>query len=112
MTKQSTRPACQIRRPDHISRARPRGMRTVAARAQAQERAPQRSRHVMPDMSVLVSAPAPVPKFPLEVLGPRWAGWIQETAAAAVCPPDYVVAALLPTASAIIGNARWAQAWP
>jgi hypothetical protein len=33
-------------------------------------------------------------------------------AEAAACPPDYVVAPLLATVSALIGHARWAQATP
>jgi hypothetical protein len=52
------------------------------------------------------------PAFPLEVFGDRWAQWISDAAAAAACRVDYVVAALLPAASALIGHARWVQAWP
>jgi hypothetical protein len=62
-----------------------------------------------PDLSVLArSAP---PTLSLEVFGARWAQWIRNAAEAAACPVDYVVAALLPAASALIGNARWVQAW-
>ena len=50
--------------------------------------------------------------MPLEVFGDRWAQWIREATEAAACPVDYVVAALLPAASALIGNARWVEAWP
>jgi hypothetical protein len=48
----------------------------------------------------------------LEVFGDRWAQWIREAAEAGACPVDYVVAALLPAASALIGHARWVEAWP
>ncbi len=44
------------------------------------------------------------------MLGGRWAGWISAAARAAACPPDYVLAPLLAAASALVGNARWAQA--
>jgi hypothetical protein len=37
--------------------------------------------------------------------------WIQNAARAACCPADYVAAPLLATSSALIGNARWAEAW-
>jgi hypothetical protein len=50
--------------------------------------------------------------LPLEVFGDRWAQWIREAAEAGACPVDYVVAALLPAASALIGHARWVEAWP
>ncbi|MCL2430492.1 MAG: YfjI family protein [Alphaproteobacteria bacterium] len=36
---------------------------------------------------------------------------MKDAAASAVAPVDYVVAPLLAAASALIGNARWAQAW-
>ena len=35
-----------------------------------------------------------------------------DAASAAACPVDYVVAPLLASVSTLIGNARWAQAWP
>ena len=35
-----------------------------------------------------------------------------DAAVAAACPVDYVVAPLLASVSTLIGNARWAQAWP
>jgi hypothetical protein len=49
--------------------------------------------------------------LPLDIFGDRWARWIQDAGEAAVAPADYVVAPLLAAASALIGNARWAQAW-
>src|SRR5262245_66125750 len=65
-----------------------------------------------PDMSILrLERPRP-PKLLLASFGPAWAEWITATAEAAACPPDYVAAPLLATASALIGHARWAQATP
>src|SRR5262249_41636258 len=64
-----------------------------------------------PDMEVLRLNRRPPPVLPLTVFG-RWEAWISETADAAACPPDYVVAPLLACASALIGHARWAQATP
>jgi hypothetical protein len=52
------------------------------------------------------------PRFPVEMFGLEWAPWVEATAAGAACPIDYVAAPLLATASALIGNARWAMAWP
>jgi hypothetical protein len=52
----------------------------------------------------------PPPPLPLDVFGPAWGRWITEAAAAAACPPDYVMAPLLASVSALIGNARWAAA--
>jgi hypothetical protein len=65
-----------------------------------------------PDMSVLRLNRRPPPQLPLEVFGPEWRTWITNAAEAAACPPDYVAAILLASASALIGNARWAQATP
>src|SRR6202020_524177 len=64
------------------------------------------------DLAVLRTIKPTHPVLPLEVFGERWAQWIRDAAEAAACPVDYVVAALLPPASALIGHARWAQAWP
>ncbi len=65
-----------------------------------------------PDLGVLRLHRRPPPPFPLEVLGPFWARWLAAAARAAACPPDYVAAPLLAATSALIGNARWAQATP
>jgi hypothetical protein len=65
-----------------------------------------------PDMGVLRLQRRPPPPFPLDVLGDAWSEWITEAAAAAACPVDYVALPLLSSASALIGNARWAQATP
>jgi hypothetical protein len=64
-----------------------------------------------PDMAVLRLHRRPPSSLPLPVFGP-WATWITSTAEAAACPPDYVAAPLLASVSALIGNARWAQATP
>jgi Protein of unknown function (DUF3987) len=65
-----------------------------------------------PDMGVLRLRRRPPPMLPLEVFGETWKQWILNAAAAAACPVDYVVAPLLSSVSTLIGNARWAQAWP
>ena len=61
-----------------------------------------------PDLSVLCRDR----KLPLSAFGAPWGDWIATAAEAAACPPDYVAAPLLAAASALIGNARWAQAIP
>jgi hypothetical protein len=48
--------------------------------------------------------------LPLEVFGETWKQWLIDAAVAAACPVDYVAAPLLSSVSALIGNARWAQA--
>ena len=65
-----------------------------------------------PDMGVLRLRRRPPPALPLEVFGETWKQWLLDAAAAAACPVDYVVAPLLASVSTLIGNARWAQAWP
>src|SRR6266404_8319437 len=65
-----------------------------------------------PDFSVLQPDRPRSPSLPLSVFGPGWGQWIASAAEAAACPPDYVAAPLLAAASALIGNARWAQATP
>ena len=65
-----------------------------------------------PDMAVLRLHRRPPPRLPMSVLGPSWEAWICTTAEAAACPPDYVLAPLLASVSALIGHARWAQATP
>jgi hypothetical protein len=63
-----------------------------------------------PDTSILQSGRRDPPKFPLDTLGPAWEEWVTRAASAAASPVDYVIAPLLSSASALIGNARWAQA--
>jgi hypothetical protein len=65
-----------------------------------------------PDMGVLNLRRREPPPFPLDVLGKDWGRWVESAAKAASAPTDYVVLPLLVSASALIGNARWAQAVP
>jgi len=65
-----------------------------------------------PDISILRLNRRPPPALPLAVFGAEWSPWLMSGAEAACCPSDYVAAPLLASASALIGNARWAQAWP
>jgi hypothetical protein len=64
------------------------------------------------DLSILRLNRRAPPSFPLDIFGTPWAGWISNAGEAACSPPDYVAAPLLATSSALIGNARWPQAWP
>jgi hypothetical protein len=64
------------------------------------------------DLSVLRLNRRAPPPFPLDIFGTESKPWISNAAEAACCPPDYVGAPLLATGSALIGNARWGQAWP
>lgn len=64
-----------------------------------------------PAMEILNRSAAPAPDLPLDVFGRFWGPWIARTAEGANAPPDYVAMPLLATASALIGNARWAHAW-
>ncbi|WP_227288071.1 DUF3987 domain-containing protein [Boseongicola sp. H5] len=60
----------------------------------------------------LSGALPPPPELPLEaVFGPVWARWIRKAAEAKSAPPDYVMAGLLATAGAAIGNSRWVSPW-
>ena len=65
-----------------------------------------------PDISILRLNRRSPPVLPLNAFGHEWRVWIEDVADAACCPADYVVGPLLASASALIGNARWAQAWP
>jgi hypothetical protein len=65
-----------------------------------------------PDMRVLQQYEREPPPFPIEVFGNQWGDWLQENAVAASAPVDYVVAIVLSSVAALIGNARWAQATP
>jgi hypothetical protein len=47
------------------------------------------------------------PELPLKVFGEAWGDWIVNTAEAAACPVDYVVAPQLASVSTLIGHARW-----
>ncbi|MDJ0391366.1 DUF3987 domain-containing protein [Roseomonas sp. E05] len=65
-----------------------------------------------PSLAILTRSTIPAPAFPLPALGTFWARWCATAAEGANAPPDYVALPLLTAASALIGNARWAQAWP
>jgi hypothetical protein len=62
-----------------------------------------------PDMTVLQLQRRPPPKLPLEIFDEHWSQWIVDNAEASACPADYVASALLSSASAMIGHARWPQ---
>ena len=62
------------------------------------------------DITVLRLNRRPPPAFPLRLLGDDWSRWVVNAAAASAAPIDYVIAPLVSAASALIGNARWAQA--
>ena len=64
-----------------------------------------------PDMSVLRQNRRRPPEFPLDAFGPFWSGWLKSAAEGAGAPVDYTACALLATASALIGNARWVKPW-
>jgi hypothetical protein len=51
------------------------------------------------------------PALPLDAFGPFWSGWLSTAADNAGAPVDYPAAALLASASSLIGNARWVTPW-
>lgn len=54
----------------------------------------------------------PAPHLPLErIFAPQWVKWIRDAAEAKSAPPDYIMAGLLATAGAAIGNTRWVSPW-
>lgn len=67
-----------------------------------------------PDMALAGATRPPAPVMSEEefsvVFGP-WATWLKTAASVKGTPVDYVALALLSTASAVIGNARWASPW-
>lgn len=65
-----------------------------------------------PDMGFLARTRLAAPELPLSIFGPWWWGWITKAAGGANAPPDYVALPLLTATSALIGNSRWARAWP
>lgn len=64
-----------------------------------------------PDLTILDTR-RPPPDLNLDGFGCAWSNWLLKAAKAAAAPVDYVAMTLLATASALIGNARWAQAAP
>lgn len=67
-----------------------------------------------PEMSIGTPTLPPAPVMSdgefTQVFGP-WASWLKNAAEVKNAPVDYVAAALLTTASAAIGNSRWAVPW-
>jgi len=67
-----------------------------------------------PDMAVIRPERPPAPettKKEFSVVFGEWASWIKQAAEVKNAHEDYVALALLTTASAIIGNTRWAVPW-
>ena len=65
-----------------------------------------------PFMDVMRLRRRPPPVLPIKVFGDPWGNWIVNAAEAAACPPDYIAALLLASASTLIGHARWARGGP
>ncbi len=68
---------------------------------------PTKSRWANPDTSLLRTSFDDVPRFPVEVLGPFWQTWVEQSARAANAPVDYTAGTLLATVGALLGNVRW-----
>lgn len=65
-----------------------------------------------PDARFLRTILPEAPALPLEdMLSPSWSRWVCTAADSKGAPADYVLAALLSTAGALIGNTRWAAPW-
>jgi hypothetical protein len=64
-----------------------------------------------PDLSVLNQGRREAPPFPLSVFGTNWSAWLTAAAEGANSPVDYCASALLTSAAALIGNARWVSPW-
>ena len=65
----------------------------------------------MPSLALLRNR-RPPPALPLALLGTVWPARIEAAAEGKNAPADYVLLGLLATASACIGNSRWASPWP
>jgi hypothetical protein len=63
------------------------------------------------DLSILNGGQAPAPPLPRHLFG-AWADWIALMAAAKNAPADYVAAGVLAAGGGVLGNGRWACAWP
>lgn len=68
---------------------------------------PTKSRWADPDTSLLRTSFVDAPRFPVEVLGPFWQTWVEQSARAANAPVDYTAGTLLATVGALLGNVRW-----
>ncbi len=66
----------------------------------------------LPDMSILKLNRRTPPSCPVKLAGSFWRDWIEAAAEGSGSPVDYVFAAVLTAGGALIGNARWVQAWP
>jgi hypothetical protein len=102
--------AGEVRRQQHNGESREEKEET-RQQEQQEQHAPPPPRDPEPDLEVLRLNRRAAPDFPMQVFSGEWGAWIYNTAASACCPVDYVAAPLLSTASALIGNARWALAW-
>lgn len=60
-----------------------------------------------PDLALLGTGRRHAPTFPLNVLGSRWADWVERRARDASSPVDYVASALLASVGALLANVRW-----
>ena len=63
-----------------------------------------------PDMTVMRANLAPAVAFPEDVLGGMWP-LIQDLAAGAGAPVEYVATSMLAVAASLIGGKRWVRAW-
>lgn len=67
-----------------------------------------------PAMDLLATTRPPAPVMDarsFDLVFGRWSGWLKTAAEVKGTPVDYVALALLSTASAVIGNSRWASPW-
>lgn len=64
-----------------------------------------------PDMGIVRGYKPKPPAFPVAIFGEFWAEFIRLSAEAKSCPPDYVAAGLMVSASALIGNSCWVSPW-
>ena len=61
------------------------------------------------DATLLEDGRGAVPAFPLDVLPPEWARWVEDTAQDAGAPIDYVAQAVLASVAALCGAGVMAQ---
>ena len=67
-----------------------------------------------PDMTVIRPERPPAPEMTsqeFETVYGGWSDWLKMAASVKNAPVDYVALGLLTSASALIGNARWAVPW-
>lgn len=65
-----------------------------------------------PDMTLLHPVRAEPPPFPTSIFPHALVDWIKCAAETKGAPFDYVAVSLIGAVSSLIGNARWASAWP